>query len=388
MTPEKLRAFVIGSGFAGQCHADALRRNGVEIVGMASRTDAVVREVADRMRIPHTSTDWRRSLVELQPDIVAVGAPGGVHVEMCVAAAEAGAHVYCDKPLATNAAGAKQIWVAASGAGVKTAYAASARYNPPVLHARELVADGMIGQVQEIECVSHYSWPKLIPFGWSHTLDQGGGRLNNNFTHKLSIVLSVLGDPAIIDVAGETRNDLKKAPVGPHVHDFRNLQSSALSPEEAAKAEWKDADSDWSYTVLTHMESAGPDLVSATFRHSCMRPSVGDDYVRFYGTEGLIHIDGAYASGDLWTCGMDGVKKSISTPQHILDSVPQIENQPLRNWTHLAREFVKDIRGEEHEPYLTFEDGWIFQEVIDAVRAGPGWRLIGQRSMSADHRTS
>src|SRR5438045_9728734 len=98
-----LRAMILGSGYAGQGHAQALRECGVEIAAMASRTEEVVRRVAAEMGIPVASTDWRATLAEVRPEIVAVGTPGGTHVEMVGAALAAGCHVLCDKPLATTA---------------------------------------------------------------------------------------------------------------------------------------------------------------------------------------------------------------------------------------------------------------------------------------------
>ena len=53
-----------------------------------------------------------------------------------------------------------------------------------------------------------------------------GGRLNNNFTHKLAIALNVLGGE-VLEVVGETRNDLKRAPVGHRLHDFRDFTRTA-----------------------------------------------------------------------------------------------------------------------------------------------------------------
>jgi hypothetical protein len=55
----------------------------------------------------------------------------------------------------------------------------------------------------------------------------------------------------------------------------------------------------------------------------------------------------------------------------------QLENAAL-GWTQLAREFVADIRGEGFSGYQTARDGWIFQEVVEAVRAGQGWTSIPQ----------
>jgi predicted dehydrogenase len=366
-----LRALVIGSGYAGQGHALALRESGVEIAAMASRTEEVVRRVARELAIPEAATDWRAALEKIHPEIVAVATPGGTHVEMISAALDAGCHVYADKPLATTAADSRVLYERALRAGVKTAYAASYRYQPQALLARRLVRKGAIGRVEQVECVSHFDWPRLTPFGWPHRLDQGGGRLNNNFPHKLAIVLNVLGGE-VLAAAGETRNDLKRAPVGPHLHDFRDFTRAALSPEEAAQAKWRDVDSDWSYTALCRIgDPAVPEqAASAVFRHSCLVSSRVLDHIAFYGDAGGIHIEGAYATGAVYRRQGSGSWEEVPVPDEIRESLPPIEDNTQRNWTQLARDFVADIRGEDVQPYLTFHDGWIFQEVIERVRAG------------------
>ena len=85
--------------------------------------------------------------------------------------------------------------------------------------AKKLIAEGAIGEPFETECISHYELNPLIPWGWSHRIDLGGGRLSNNFTHKLSIILHAL-DATLIDINGEARNDMHTAPVVGGVHDF------------------------------------------------------------------------------------------------------------------------------------------------------------------------
>ncbi len=380
---KQLRALVLGSGFAGQGHAMALRDCGVEVAGMASRTEDVVKRVAAEMRIPYASTDWRRALVELRPDVVAVGTPGGPHYEMCRASLEAGRHIFCDKPLATTAVEARDLYLKARQAGVKTAYAASFYYQPHAIFSRELVQGGAIGAVYEVECVSHYNRPPLAPYGWPHSLKEGGGRLNNNFTHKLAIVCKAL-DGAPLAVAGETRNDLKRAPVGPHVHDFRQLADAAFTPEQAEKAEWRESDADWSYTVLARIGKPGSDwreAATATFRHSALHNAYVKDYVAFYGERGTIHIEGSYAQGPLRLWRRDENKwKTLAVPERITKSLPAIENDTQRNWTQMLREFVADINGEGYSGYLTFRDGWIHQTVIDMVRESAGWHQVPQEA--------
>ncbi|MBZ0295541.1 MAG: Gfo/Idh/MocA family oxidoreductase [Anaerolineae bacterium] len=373
--PHNLKALVLGSGFAGKGHALALRDCGVEVVGMISRTESVVKAVAAELDIPHAGTDWQAALEAFQPDIVAIGTPGGVHVAPILAALGAGCHVFCDKPLAPTAAEAKTLYDAAQAAGVKTAYAASYCYEPHALLAQELVAAGEIGAPQEVECVSHYNLNPLIPFGWSHRLDQGGGRLNNNFTHKLAIVLRVLsGQPSA--ATGETRNDMKRAPVVSGVHDFRERENFAPDAD-AQGIEWQTVDSDWTYTVLVQAQSPfnRSDPVSALFKHSGLQPRHHPDYMLFYGSEGAIYIQEAYAQGPLSIQRRGGEWHEVPVPAHISEALPAIEDHTQRNWTQLMREFVADIRGESAPAYQTFKDGWIAQEIIDAVRDQRWWRM-------------
>ncbi len=371
---EPLRALILGSGYAGQGHALALRDAGAEVVGMAGRTRDVVEQVTAALNIPHASTDWQQTLAELQPDIVAVGTPGGVHFEPVMAALAQGCHIYCDKPLAATAAQAKAMFQEAQNRDVKTVYVASYRYQPYALLARELVAKGTIGEAQEVECISHFNLDPLIPFGWSHRLDQGGGRLNNNFTHKLSIVLHVLNG-TITTVNGETRNDMPQAPLVAGVHHFLERQKLAPKSADEPGLQWADADAEWSYTVMARITSALHQSrpVSALFKHSGLQPRFADDHLAFYGDEAAIYIKGHYAQGPLYLCPRGGEWQEIPVPAHITATLPNIEDDTQRNWTQLAREFVADIHGQGKTEYQTFKDGWIYQEVIEAIRMGQGW---------------
>jgi len=375
---KQLRAVILGSGYAGEGHTFALQRAGVDVIGMAARTESACRAAAERLGIPHAVTDYRKMLADLQPDIVAVGTPGGAHLEQCLAAIDAGCHVLCDKPLATTAADARQIYAAAKAKGVKTAYAASYRYQPQALYARELIQGGAIGQLYEVECVSHYNWPRYMPFGWPHRLDQGGGRLNNNFTHKLAIVQHVAGGE-ILAAMGETRNDLQRTPIGDKLHDFREYSKRAFTAEDAAGQDWAEVDSDWAYTVLVRLGERAAGLeqaVSATFRHSALRFGRNGDYVAFYGEKGTLHIDGAYAQGALFLAENPDNWSELPIPAHIRDALPPEADHSQCNWDQLARDLVADISGLGNLGYQTFRDGRIFQEVIDVVRAGSGWTPI------------
>lgn len=378
-----LRALILGSGFAGQGHALALQDADVEIVGIVSRTRDVVEQVAAELGIPYAGTDWAAALADLQPDIVAIGTPGGAHFEPIMAALAHGCHVYCDKPLAATAVHAKTLYQTAKEAGVKTAYAASYRYMPYVLLAKELVAQGAIGQPLEVECISHFNLNPLIPFGWSHRLDQGGGRLNNNFTHKLSVVEHLLGG-RVTAVSGTTRSDMAQAPVVEGVHHFRERHNFTPESADDPNLKWAESDAEWSYTVMAKIKGERPSVqpISALFHHSGLQPRFQPDHMVFYGSEAAIYIEGHYGQGPLYLhprqSGHRGEWQEVPLPSRISAAQPDIADATQRNWTILAQEFVADIRGEIKGDYQTFKDGWVYQEIIEAVRTGNGWTAFSK----------
>ena len=60
----------------------------------------------------------------------------------------------------------------------------------------------------------------------------------------------------------------------------------------------------------------------------------------------------------------------------LLDALPAVGASEMNRWAALACDFVADLRGEPHRPYLTFRDGWRYQVAIDAIRAGTGWTAL------------
>lgn len=358
----------MGSGFAGKGHTKALRYCGVEVVGMVSRTQHVVEDVAKSMNIPYVSTNWAHALADLQPKIVAIGTPGGAHFAPIIQALKHKANIYCDKPLAETAEKARLLYEAVVDAGVKTAYAASYRYQPNVLYARELIQQGAIGQPLEVECISHFNLPRLIPFGWSHRVELGGGRLNNNFTHKMSIVEHLL-DGEMNSVIGSIRNDLEKAPVVPGAHDFRTRRDYIPNEDSVDQLEWGDSNSEWAYSVLAEIESPyAAKTVSVLFKHSALQPRYGEDHIAVYGDNGATVMTGCYGQHKLLMHEQESRWQQLSVPDHIMTELPAIEDDTQRNWTALMHEFVTDIRGEHHQEYQTFTDGWRYQDIIEQIR--------------------
>ena len=365
----KLRVLVSGTGFAGQGHTDAFRAVGAEVVGIVGRTASVVKEIAEKKGIPYSGTDWQQALNDCQPDIVSIGTPGGAHYESIAQAIKMGCHVFCDKPLTDHGDSAVELYELAKVKKVKTAFASSFRYMPHIIFAKRLVAEGKIGEPVEVECISHFNLERDIPFGWSHRKEDGGGRLNNNFTHKISIVTSVIGEK-ILSIGGEVRDDMGKAPIVKGVHNFKTRRDHIPKNLNDPSLEWGESNVEWTYTVLAQLESPlASKPVSVLFKHGGLNPRFNEDHIVFYGTKGAIFIKGHYGMGPLYSFNQKTKEwEEIPLPQDIADDQPKIEGDTERNWQSLAREFVKDIKGKPFAPYQTFKEGSLYQQLIDLIR--------------------
>ena len=370
---QKPKVLIHGTGFAGQGHAEAFRYAGAEVVGIVGRTPDVVAQVAKDMGIAYAGTDWAQALIDCRPDIVSIGTPGGAHYDAIKQAIAQGCHVFSDKPLTINGDEADELRDLAAAKPVKTAFAASFRYMPEVMHAKRLVAEGAIGDVQEVECISHFNLEKDIPFGWSHRAEQGGGRLNNNFTHKLSIVTSVVGEE-ILAIKGDVRDDLGKAPIVEGVHNFKTRRDFIPKDLNDPALQWGESNVEWSYTVLARLQSPfATQPVSVLFKHGGLQPRFNEDYIAFYGSKGAIYIKGHYGDGPLYLYGADKQWTQTLLPADIAANVPDVAGDTERNWRYLIREFVRDIEGQDVPPYQGFKEGALYQRLIDLIRENGDW---------------
>lgn len=377
MSTSEFRAVVVGAGNAGRGQVTALEYCEVEIVAVASRSGASARRVARDHGIAQHSDDWRATLDEHRPEIVAVATPGDLQAEIVSHALGLGAHVFCERPLGVAPGEASRLAEQAEQLGRKTCFCAPALFQPQVLFARELIAEGAIGTLREVECVSNFNWPRYAPHSWQHELSHGGGRLNHLFANTLAAIQSVVDQP-IQAAHGQCRNDWQRVPQYDPTIDWADFYHRDPSDEELARFRWKDVDADSSYSVNVRFgatDESGPDGVTAMFRHSALNNAWFSDYVAFYGDRGTIHIQGAGFQGAvlLWEGGPTWSERAV--PLEIVDALPGESNNDRRNWMTLMAQFLTEIRGEEEfAPYPTFADAAIYQSIIAAIRSGTSWK--------------
>lgn len=102
-------------------------------------------------------------------------------------------------------------------------------------------------------------------------------------------------------------------------------------------------------------------------------PRFDKDHIVFYGTEGAIYFDGHYGSGQLHHYGAGKIWTALSLPGDIAATIPDVDGETEQCWHILARDFLRDIRGQAVAPYPTFHEGSRYQQIIDAIRASDTW---------------
>ena len=139
---------LVGPGFVGAHHIDAVRRLGfVDVVAVSASTEASARRKADALGVPKAYGSYEALVADPDIHVVHNTTPNYLHVPVVLAALERGKHVISDKPLAMTAADAKTLYEAAKKAGVVHAVTFNYRGNPLVQQAREMIAGGELGRV-------------------------------------------------------------------------------------------------------------------------------------------------------------------------------------------------------------------------------------------------
>lgn len=178
-----------------------------EVVGIASRELASAQASADALGIPRAHGSYEALLADPEVEAVYIPLPNHLHAEWTIAAARAGKHVLCEKPLATSVAEAERMIVAADEAGVLLMEAFMYRHHPSWVAVRELVASGRIGQLVAVQ--SWFSYFNDDPGNIRNILAAGGGALADIGCYCVNLSRMLFdGEPT--RVIGSVRRD----PVG------------------------------------------------------------------------------------------------------------------------------------------------------------------------------
>ena len=221
-----------------------------EVVAIGSRDEATARRVADELGIPRAHGSYEALLADPEVDAVYIPLPNHLHLEWTLAAAEAGKHILCEKPIALTSGDAQRMVDAASAAGVLLMEAFMYRVHPSWVAVRELIAAGRIGRLQTVQ--SWFSYYNDDPRNIRNLRDAGGGALMDIGCYSINLSRMLFG----------------------------------AEPERVEAAIVRDPDQE--VDVLTSALLVFPGGGTATF--TCSIRSEDDQRVHVYGTEGHISV--------------------------------------------------------------------------------------------------
>lgn len=211
--PEKqtLGVAIIGSGLMAKAHTMAWRNlqavygnisHDIRLVILADATEELARAGADQFGYAEWTTSWEEAVNHPDVDVVDIVTPNWLHKDVAIAAARAGKHMWCEKPLALTADDAREMTEAAEAAGVVTLVGFSYLRNPAVLHALSLIKAGEIGRPVSFSAafaIDAMTDP-ATPFTWRQDRALAGtGALGDVGAHIIAIGQMLVGEITSVD---------------------------------------------------------------------------------------------------------------------------------------------------------------------------------------------
>jgi predicted dehydrogenase len=378
---------LVGPGFVGAHHIDAVRRLGfVDVVAIAASSDASAQRKAEALGVAKGYGSYEALIADPDVQVVHNTTPNYLHVPVIMAALARKKHVISDKPLAMTAAEARGLLDAASRAGVIHAVTFNYRGNPLVQQAREMIVAGDIGPVHFVHGQYLQDWLlEETDFSWRLEPEKGGASsaIGDIGSHWCDLVQHVIGQ-RIVEVLAE----------------LATAVPSRLKPSSSTEAFARGSD-ERRQRVTVHSEDLATVLVrfdgGARGSFSVGQVCAG------HKNDLWFEANGRHASlrwlqerqNELWI-------GRRSRPNEVLPKDPSLLTPVAQRYTHLpgghqeawADAFCNVLRdvytfiaaggrpSDPHPPaFATFEDGYRAATIVDAIleshRHGGVWTKVG-----------
>lgn len=207
---------MIGYGFMGKAHSNAYKTIPYmiypppavpKLIAIAGRNEESVQEASRRYGYETAYTDWRDLIKDDRVQLFDNGGPNDIHAEPCIAAAQAGKHILCEKPLGRTAKEAATMLEAVTKAGVKNMVAFNYRYVPAIRQAYELIHSGKLGEIFHFRAVYLQEWiiDPNFPLVWRLDKERAGsGSLGDLGAHVIDLARFLIGEPRRVSAMAKT----------------------------------------------------------------------------------------------------------------------------------------------------------------------------------------
>lgn len=207
---------MMGYAFMGKAHTNAFKKLPYmvypppavpKLIAIAGRNEESVKEAAKRYGYATYYTDWKDLIKDDRVQLFDNGGPNDAHAEPCIAAAQAGKHILCEKPLARTAKEAASMLEAVEKAGVVHMVAHNYRFVPAIRLARDLIDSGKLGQIYHFRAVYLQEWIMDPNFQFVWRLDKnvaGSGTLGDLGSHIIDLARFLVGEPRKVSALAKT----------------------------------------------------------------------------------------------------------------------------------------------------------------------------------------
>lgn len=280
---------VVGYGWMGRAHSQGYLRlphhypslGKVRLVAVAEPETDRQQDAIDRYGFARAVSNWRDLLTDPDIHAVSITAPNAFHRDMGVAFAEAGKHIWIEKPVGLSSADSRAVADAVRKAGVQSAVGFNYRNAPAVEYAKALIADGTIGELTHarFRFFSDYAGHPMSPLSWRFEQKLGGpGVLGDLVSHAADLVRYTLGSD-IKTLISDTAIFIKERPIptgaGSHFDIASGGPTGPVENEDVAIA-------------IAHTESGVRVVMESS------RIAVGDQNnygFEIHGTKGIVRWD-------------------------------------------------------------------------------------------------
>lgn len=273
---DPLTAVVVGTGFIGPVHVEALQRAGVHVAGIVGSTPEKSQAAAGRLGLPRGYADLDAVLADDRVDVVHLATPNRLHYQQAAAVLKSGRHVLCEKPLAMTSAESAELVRLASESGRAAGMAYNIRFYPLCHEAAARIQDGTVGDVLHVTGSYVQDWMLYdTDFNWRVLAEDGGAlrAVADIGTHWLDLLQFITGRRVTAVCAQlQTVHPVRRRPVG-------GVETFAGRTDEDQQRESVDIRTDDAGCVMLQWDqgAVGCLWVSQTTagRKNCLRFEIG-----------------------------------------------------------------------------------------------------------------
>lgn len=369
-----VRVGMVGYKFMGKAHSNAYRSVPMffpkvtkpEMAVICGRDEAAVREAQEQFGWQESVTDWKELVQREDIDLIDINAPSNAHKEIAMAAAQAGKHIFCEKPLALTLADSRDMLAAAEAAGIKHMVGFNYRFSPAVQLAKDLIESGRLGKIYHFRATFLQDWilDPEFPLVWRLQKEiAGSGSHGDLGAHLIDMARFLVGE--FKEVVGMSETFIKERPIA-------SAMTGLTATKGSEDTEKGPVTVDDATLFLARFENGAIGSFEAT-RFAAGHRSTNSFEVN--GSKGSVRFDfermnelDVYFTSD--EEDVQGFRRVLATDAaHKYAEAWWPAGHPIgfdQTFTHEMVEFMNAIE-ENRQPVPNFSDGVACQAVLEAV---------------------